>query len=180
MRQAAPSARPLDPASLHVRYEGYGPAGVAVMLDCSTRDPQSLRGQLRRVFADHGGHLGASGSIAYLFYEVGLLSFTAGTSPTLLGAAALDAGAEDVVGEHDGSAHVLTDPRDLEAVRAALARAGFEPTEAARTWHTATSVELDRAHGAVVLRLLEALEVLDDVRGIYTNAAIPDESLESV
>jgi transcriptional/translational regulatory protein YebC/TACO1 len=149
------------------------------MLDCSTRDPQSLRGQLRRVFAEHGGHLGASGSIAYLFYEVGLLSFTAGTS-TLLGAAALDAGAEDVVGECDGSAEVLTDPRDLEVVRAALAHAGFEPAEAARTWRTAASVELDRAHGAAVLRLLESLEGLDDVRGIYTNAAIPDEILESV
>jgi transcriptional/translational regulatory protein YebC/TACO1 len=150
------------------------------MLDCSTRDPQSLRGQLRRVFADHGGHLGASGSIAYLFYEVGLLSFNTGTAPALLGAAALDAGAEDVVGERDGSAEVLTDPRDLEAVRAALAQAGFEPAEAARTWRAATPVELDHTHGATVLRLLESLEGLDEVRGIYTNAAIPDEILESV
>jgi transcriptional/translational regulatory protein YebC/TACO1 len=150
------------------------------MLDCSTRDLESLRGQLRRVFADHGGHLGASGSIGYLFYEVGLLSFTAGTAPTLLGPAALAAGAEDVVGERDGSAEVLTDPRDLEVVRATLARAGFEPTEAARTWRAATPVELDRAHGAAVLRLLESLESLDEVQGIYTNAAIPDEILESV
>jgi transcriptional/translational regulatory protein YebC/TACO1 len=179
MRQPAPSARSVDPASQHVRYEGYGPAGVAVLLECATRDPQTMRGRLRGLFADHGGHLGAAGSIAYLFNEVGLLSFAAGTPQTLLGAA-LDAGAEDVIGARDGSTEVLTDPRDLEAVRAALAHAGYEPTEAARTWRAATSVELDPSHGAALLRLLEGLERLDDVQGIYTNAAIPDESLESV
>ncbi len=158
-----------------VTYEGYGPGGAAVMVSCLTDNRNRTVSEIRHVFARHGGNLGADGSVGYLFNRVGLLSFTAGTDEESLLAAALDAGAEDVVNSDDGSIEVLTDPADFEAVRDALAKLEFVPQHAEVTLRSAVSARLDPDAGAHMLRLLEDLDELDDVQNVCSNADIPEE-----
>ena len=167
-------------AAERVRYEGYGPGGAAVLLDCLTTDRLRTAAELRRLFRGEGCQLGASGSIAYLFNEVGVLNYEPGAALPGLASAALEAGAEDVVTDPDGSIEVLTDPADFAVVRAALAAAGHHPRESAVMWRAAVDIELDPAQGSALLSLLEALERVEDIQSIYTNATIPDEVLESV
>ncbi|WKZ11144.1 MAG: YebC/PmpR family DNA-binding transcriptional regulator [Gammaproteobacteria bacterium] len=166
----------LDGAQIEeVTYEGYGPGGAAVMVSCLTDNRNRTVSEVRHVFARHGGNLGADGSVGYLFNRVGLLSFTAGTDEESLLAAALDAGAEDVVNSDDGSIEVLTDPADFEAVRDALAKLEFVPQHAEVTLRSAVSARLDPDAGAHMLRLLEDLDELDDVQNVCSNADIPEE-----
>ncbi|GMW07872.1 MAG: putative transcriptional regulatory protein [Nevskiales bacterium] len=166
----------LDGAQIEeVTYEGYGPGGAAVMVSCLTDNRNRTVSEIRHVFARHGGNLGADGSVGYLFNRVGLLSFTAGTDEESLLAAALDAGAEDVVNSDDGSIEVLTDPADFEAVRDALAKLEFVPQHAEVTLRSAVSARLDPDAGAHMLRLLEDLDELDDVQNVCSNADIPEE-----
>ena len=175
--------RGVEPAATtvqRVRYEGYGPGGAAVLIECLTADSTRTAAQLRRLFRGEGGQLGASGSIAYLFNEVGVLHYGREAVVPQLTSAALGAGAEDVVLDPDGSLEVLTDPFDFDAVRTVLIETGFVPLDAAIMWRAAGSIELDPRQGSSLLSLLEALERFDEVQGIYTNAAIPDEVLESV
>ncbi|GMU68840.1 MAG: putative transcriptional regulatory protein [Steroidobacteraceae bacterium] len=161
------------------RYEGYGPGGAAVMVDCLTDNRNRTVAAVRHAFASHGGNMGADGSVAYLFNQVGTLSFPAPQDEDALMDAALDAGAEDVIA-HADSLEVLTAPADFEAVRAALARRGFDPAEAGVTQRAATSVLLQGESATTMLGLLEALEELDDVQSVYTNAEIPDELLARI
>ncbi len=166
----------LDGAQIEeVIYEGYGPGGAAVMVSCLTDNRNRTVSEIRHVFARHGGNLGADGSVGYLFNRVGLLNFTAGTDEESLLAAALDAGAEDVVTSDDGSIEVLTDPADFEAVRDALAKLAFVPQQAEVTLRSAVSARLDPDSGAHMLRLLEDLDELDDVQNVCSNADIPEE-----
>ena len=163
-----------------VRYEGYGPGDVAVMVECLTDNPDRVAAEVRNVFERFGGHLGADGAVSYLFNPVGLIVYPPGASTHGLEDKAFEAGAEDVVTNEDGSVEVLTDPVEFEAVRGSLVSAGLVPVEAEvtqRAW-AAAEVEGDTAKCAV--RLLDALEDLDAVQNVYSNAEIPNEVLASV
>jgi len=160
-----------------VRYEGYGPGGAAVMVECVTDDRNRARAELRRAFAQHGGQLGADGSVGYLFNTVGLMTYPPGTDGERLMQVALAAGAEDVVPNADTSVEVLTDPLEFVAVRAALTRHGWVPATAEVTRRAATSLELSGDTAEEMVRLLEALERLDEVRDVYSNAEISAEVL---
>lgn len=160
-----------------VTYEGYGPGGVAVLVACMTDNRNRTVSEVRSAFTRHGGNLGAEGSVAYLFNEVGQISYPPGTGEEALLDAALAAGAEDVVVAPDGSAEVLTAPADFVAVRDALAAAGLEPAAAEVTLRAAAGAPLGEEEAARAAKLLECLEELDDVQQVYSNAEFPEEVL---
>jgi YebC/PmpR family DNA-binding regulatory protein len=158
---------------IEVTYEGYGPGGAAVMVACMTDNRDRTAADLRSAFMRHGGHLGANGSIAYLFNKVGLLAFAPGAGTKTIAAAALEAGAEDVVANADGSLDVLTDPPDFERVKAALEQNGLRPRTARVTLRSAVSAKLSERDAVAMKELLQALRELDEVQDVYSNADIP-------
>jgi YebC/PmpR family DNA-binding regulatory protein len=160
-----------------VRYEGYGPGGAAVLIECVTDDRNRTRADLRRAFSEHGGQLGAEGSVSYLFNHVGLMTYPPGTDEDRLMRAALEAGAEDVVPNSDHSIEVLADPMEFEAVRAILTHRGFTPAAAEVTERASLTTPLSGEPAEQMVRLLEALQDLDDVRNVYSNVEISDEVL---
>lgn len=170
------SSAPFD----SVRYEGYGPGGAALMVDCLTDDPERTVAAVRQAFAACGGSLGASGSVSYLFNQVGLIVFPPGTDEDRLMEVALEAGAEDVLAGGDGSLEVLTDPLDFETVRARLMADGFSPPDAEITQRAAVTAPLEGEAAEFMVQLVERLEELDDVQDVYSNAEIPDEVLARV
>jgi YebC/PmpR family DNA-binding regulatory protein len=163
-----------------VRYEGYGPGGTALMVDCLTDNRNRTVAELRHAFDACGGTLGASGAVAYLFNEVGRMTYPPGTDEDGLMAAALQAGAEDVLPGTGGSLEVLTDPLDFETVHAQLSAEGFPPPDAEITQRASIRRPLDPAAARSMVHLLEMLEEIDDVQDVYSNAEIPDEVLASV
>ena len=162
---------------VEIRYEGYGPGGVAVMVDCMTDNKNRSVAEVRHAFSKFGGNLGADGSVSYLFNHVGLLSYAAGCDEDALLAAAIEAGAEDVVVDDDKSIEVLSDPADFEAVRDAMRASGFDPQQAELTMRASNSSELELQAASSMIKMLEMLEDLDDVQHVYSNAAIADEVL---
>ncbi|MEM1261606.1 MAG: YebC/PmpR family DNA-binding transcriptional regulator [Pseudomonadota bacterium] len=165
---------------VEVRYEGYGPAGVAVMVDCLTDNRNRTVADVRHAFSKYGGNLGADGSVAYLFNHVGLLLFEAGADEDQVMEAAIEAGAEDVILADDQSIEVLTDPGEFEAVDAALRAGGLAPASAELTMRATTNAELDAASAETLLKLLDALEDLDDVQEVYSNADFPEDVLAAL
>jgi YebC/PmpR family DNA-binding regulatory protein len=162
-----------------IRYEGYGPGGAAVMVDCLTDNRNRTVADVRHAFSKYGGNLGADGSVAYLFNHCGQLLYPPGSDEDAITEAAIHAAAEDVVVAGDHSIEVLTDPAEFESVRDAMAAAGFPPEEAETTMRASTSADLGGKEAVSMVKLLEALEDLDDVQNVYTNAEIPDEAYES-
>ncbi|MCY4361402.1 MAG: YebC/PmpR family DNA-binding transcriptional regulator [Gammaproteobacteria bacterium] len=160
-----------------VRYEGYGPGGVAVMVDCMTDNRNRTVAEVRHAFTKCGGNLGTDGSVAYLFSKVGLISYPDGTDEDTLLEAALDAGAEDVAGNDDGSIDVLTKPDEFLDVKDNLVVNGYPPDTAEITMRAATGNSLDLQGAQTMLRLLDTLEDLNDVQKVYSNAEIADEIL---
>lgn len=163
-----------------VRYEGYGPGGGAVIVECVTDDRRRMGAEVRRAFVQHGGSLGANGSVSYLFNTVGLMSYPPGTDEEQLMRVALEAGAEDVVANADSSVEVLADPLEFDTVCAVLTHRGFAPAIAEVTQRAATSLALSGAAAESMVQLLEALEELEDVRDVYSNVEIPNEVLARV
>lgn len=163
-----------------IRYEGYGPGGTAVIVDCMTDNRNRTAADVRHAFSKYGGNLGADGSVSYLFNHVGLLVYPPGSDEDAIMAAAIDAGAEDVVVDDDRSIEVLTDPADFEGVREAMRSAGAAPEYAELTMRAMTSAELESDEAASMLKLLETLEDLDDVQNVYSNAEIRDDVLASL
>ena len=158
-----------------VRYEGYGPAGVAVMVDCLTDNRNRTVAEVRHAFSKLGGNLGTDGSVAYLFSKIGILAYPSGSDEDAIMEAALEAGAEDVVSNEDGSIDVTTTPEDFNAVREAMEAEGLKPEVAEVTMKPATSVDLELEDAQKVMRLVEMLEDLDDVQNVYNNADFSDE-----
>ncbi|HLQ24522.1 MAG TPA: YebC/PmpR family DNA-binding transcriptional regulator [Acidiferrobacterales bacterium] len=161
-----------------VSYEGYGPGGVAVLVECATDNRNRTAGEVRHAFAKHGGNLGTSGSVAYLFKKLGVLSYAKGVKEDAILEVALEAGAEDLVADADGSIEVLIAPENFAAARAALVKAGFTPDTAEVALRASVDVKLTGEEAEKVLRLLEVLEDLDDVQNVYTNAAFPEQWAE--
>ena len=158
-----------------VRYEGYGIGGAAVMVDCLTDNKTRTVADVRHAFSKHGGNLGTDGSVAFLFKHCGQLVFAPGTDEDKLMEAALEAGAEDVLGNDDGSIEVITGPGDFVAVREALEQAGLKPEFAEVTMKPSTENEFAGEDAAKMQKLLDALEGLDDVQEVYTTAVLDTE-----
>ena len=161
-----------------VRYEGYGPGGVAVLVECTTDNRNRTVGEVRHAFTKHGGNLGTDGSVAYLFKRIGVLSFAPGTDEDRIVEAALDAGAEDIVTHADGMIEVLTAPEHLHRVLAAMVQTQLKPGLAETTERATTEMVLDGADAERLAKLVDALEDLDDVQHVYTNADFPNSVLE--
>jgi YebC/PmpR family DNA-binding regulatory protein len=157
-----------------IRYEGYGIGGAAVMVDCMTDNKTRTVADVRHAFSKYGGNLGTDGSVAFLFKHCGQLLFAPGTSEEKLMEAALDAGAEDVVANEDGSIEVLTGPYDFVTVKDALAKAGFTAEFAEVTMKPGAEVEMTGEDAAKMQKLLDALEALDDVQAVYTSAVLDE------
>jgi YebC/PmpR family DNA-binding regulatory protein len=159
-----------------IRYEGYGINGAAVIVDCLTDNRTRTVADIRHAFSKNGGNLGTTGSVAFLFKHCGQLVFAPGVDEGRLMDAALDAGAEDIIDNADGSIEVLTQPHDFVAVKDALTKAGFRPEFAELTMKPATEVALTGDDAARMQKLLDAFEAIDDVQDVYTNAAIEEAS----
>ena len=155
-----------------VRYEGYGAGGAAVMVDCLTDNRTRTVAEVRHAFTKNGGNVGSDGSVAYLFRHCGQFLFAPGTSEDRVMEAAIDAGAEDVTRNEDGSVEVVCAPADFAAVSAALATAGLRPELAEITMKPTTEATLAGDDAARMRQLLDALENLDDVQNVYTTAVV--------
>ena len=158
-----------------IRYEGYGPGGAAVMVECTTDNRTRTVGEVRHAFSKHGGNLGTDGSVAYLFKKLGVLSYAPGASEDKIMEAALEAGAEDVLADSDGSIEVLTTPEKFAAVCDAVGRAGLKPEHAEIAQRADVAVRIEGEDAENMLKLLEVLEDLDDVQSVYSNADFPEE-----
>jgi len=163
-----------------MRYEGYGPGGSAVMVDCLTDNKNRTVAEVRHAFSKFGGNLGADGSVNYLFNNVGQLMYPPGSNEDTVMEAAIEAGAEDVIVDDDQSIEVLTEPSEFEQVRDAMLAAGLEPDSAQLTMRASTNAELGVKEATSMVKLLETLEDLDDVQEVYSNADISDEVLAQI
>jgi YebC/PmpR family DNA-binding regulatory protein len=163
-----------------IRYEGYGPGGTAVMVDCMTDNRNRTASEVRHAFSKLGGNLGTDGSVAYLFTKQGIISFASGLDEEHVMDAALEAGAEDVVTNDDGSIDVISTPESFAEVREALVGAGLQPENDEVTYVASTQAVLEEGDADKLLRMIDMLEDLDDVQNVYTNAEISDEILDAV
>jgi YebC/PmpR family DNA-binding regulatory protein len=156
------------------RYEGYGPGGAAVIVDCLSDNRTRTVAEVRHAFAKNGGNLGSDGSVAFLFKHCGLFVFAPGASEEKIMDAALEAGAEDVVANDDGSIEVVCAPNDFHAVKAALDKAGLKPEVAEVTMKPLNDTVLAGGDAQRMRSLLDALESLDDVQDVYATAVLED------
>lgn len=163
-----------------LRYEGYGPAGVAVMVDCLTDNRNRTVAEVRHAFTKRGGNLGTDGSVSYLFTKQGIISYGAGVDEDQIMETALEAGAEDVVSNDDGSVDVIATPESFVDVKEAMIAAGLAPENADITMTASTSVEMELADAEKVMGLIDMLEDLDDVQNVYTNAEFSDAVMEQL
>ena len=156
-------------------YEGYGPNGVAVIVETMTDNHKRTVADVRHAFTKAGGSLGTSGSVAYLFSRRGVLIFAPGVDEDSLMEAALNAGAEDIISHDDGSFEVLTATEQFNDVKDALIAAGFMPDSSEVTLIPSTRAEVDAVHVSAFFKMLDQLEDSDDVQNVYHNADISDE-----
>ena len=162
-----------------IRYEGYGPAGVAFIVDCLSDNRNRTVADVRHAFTKAGGNLGQTGSVAYMFTSLGVLIYSPEHDEDEVMEAALDAGAEDVIVDDDGSIEVLTAAEDYVAVKQAMTDAGLEPEDSDLTMRASTNAELELEEAQKVLRLVDLLESSDDVQDVFYNADIPEEAYEA-
>ncbi|HEX4782128.1 MAG TPA: YebC/PmpR family DNA-binding transcriptional regulator [Usitatibacter sp.] len=155
-----------------IRYEGYGPSGAAVIVDTLTDNRTRTVAEVRHAFTKYEGNLGATGSVAFLFRHCGQLMYPPGTDEDKLMEAALEAGADDVVANDDGSLEVITGPYEFSAVKAGLEKSGFKAALAEVTMKPASETEMPPGQSATMQKLLDALESLDDVQEVYTTAVL--------
>jgi YebC/PmpR family DNA-binding regulatory protein len=158
-----------------IRYEGYGPNGVAIMVDCLTDNRNRTVSEVRHVFTKHGGNLGTDGSVGYLFTKVGQMVFPAASDEDKLMEVAIDAGAEDISKQEDGSFLVTTTPESFPAVSDKIQAAGFGPISAQVAMLPSMTIGLDVEQAQQFMKIVEWLEDLDDVQEVYSNAEISDE-----
>ena len=157
-----------------IRYEGYGIAGAAVLVDCMTDNRVRTVADVRHAFTKYGGNLGMDGSVAFQFKHCGQLLFAPGTDEDKLMEAALDAGADDVIANDDGSIEVITAPYEFVAIREALQKASFKPELAEVTMKPVNETALVGDDATRMQKLLDALENIDDVQEVYTTAVMDE------
>lgn len=157
-----------------IRYEGYGIGGAAVIVDCLTDNKQRAVADVRHAFSKFGGNLGTDGSVAFMFKHCGTLLFAPGTSEDKVMEAALDAGAEDIINNDDGSIEVITAPNEFTAVKEALENAGLKATFGEITMKASTETVFSGEEAVKMQKLLDALDDLDDVQDVYTSALVEE------
>ncbi len=163
-----------------VRYEGYGPGGAAILVDCMTDNRNRTVAEIRHAFSKFNGNLGTSGSVAYMFANSGVIQFSEGINEDDVMEIALEFGAEDVINSEDGRIEVITSPEEYLVVKQALEGKRLSADHAEVTMRATTTTSLSIKDGETMLRLLEALDELDDVQNVYSNADIPDSVFEAV
>ena len=161
-------------------YEGYGPNGVAIMVECLTDNRNRTVAEVRHAFSKHGGNLGTSGSVAFLFNKIGMMTFPQGSDEEKIMEAALEAGAEDIIVNDDTSIDVTTTPEDFISVKEAIAQHGLQPEQADVIMLAATTVDLELEDAEKAMKLIDALEDLDDVQKVHSNAEISDEVMANL
>ena len=161
-----------------VTYEGYGPGGAAILIECMTDNRNRTVAEVRHALSKFGGNLGSDGSVSYLFEKVGLMTLTAVNNKNQTMEIAIDAGAEDIESNEDGSIEIITNPTDFLNVRESLVAEGINPEIAEVTMRASVSVSIGVKHAESMLKLLDVLEDLDDVQAVHSNAEIPDEVLD--
>ncbi|WIM05269.1 MAG: YebC/PmpR family DNA-binding transcriptional regulator [Candidatus Nitricoxidivorans perseverans] len=159
---------------VELRYEGYGINGAAIMVDCLTDNKVRTVAEVRHAFNKYGGNLGTDGCVAFMFRHCGQMIFAPGTSEDAVMDAAIEAGAEDVSVNDDGSIEVVTSPNDFIAVKEALEQAGLKPEFAEVTMKPESEIEFAGEDAARMQKLLDALEGLDDVQAVYTTAVMDE------
>lgn len=158
-------------------YEGYGPRGVAFLVQCLTDNRNRTAGEVRHVFTKHEGNLGSSGSVAYLFKQQGIICFPPGADEDKIMQIALDAGAEDVIINSDKSIEVITVPEHFSKIKETLEKSGLKTVAAEVSMLPSTQVTLDQETSLKVLELVDSLDALDDVQNVYSNADFSIEAL---
>jgi len=163
-----------------VRYEGYGPGGTAIMVECLTDNRNRTVSEVRHALTKAGGNLGTDGSVSYMFNKVGVISYPDSVDDDAVMEAAMEAGADDIVTHDDGSVDVMTSPEEYLTVKDAMVEAGFEPENSEVTMDAENKTELDAKNAEKMLRLIDVLEDLDDVQDVYSNADISEEVMAEV
>lgn len=163
-----------------VRYEGYGPGGVAVMVDCLTDNRNRTVSEVRHAFTKHGGNLGTDGSVSYLFSKKGLIEFDNNSSEDKIMEVAIEAGAEDVITNSDDSIEVITDAENYEEVKNALSNNNLISVNSDITLIASTDCVVDLETAQKLMKMVDVLEDLDDVQNVYTNVDIPDDVMEQM
>jgi YebC/PmpR family DNA-binding regulatory protein len=160
-----------------ITYEGYGPGGVAVFVECMTDNKVRTVAEVRHAFSKNGGNLGTDGSVAYLFSKVGTLLYAPGSNEDAIMEAALELGADDVVVDEDGSIEVLTAPESFQAVLDGMKAKGLVPEDAEITMRASTQAPVEGEVAEKLVKMIDMLEDLDDVQAVYHNADLPEEAL---
>ena len=163
-----------------IRYEGYGPGGAAVMVDCLSDNRNRTVADVRHAFTKYNGQLGTDGSVSFMFTHEGVISFAPGADEDTIMEVALDAGAEDVVTNDDDSIDVITEPNSFADVVEALEAKGLEPANSEVTYRPANKSELDDKKSESMMKMLDKLEELDDVQEVYTNAEFSEAFMASM
>ena len=162
-----------------IRYEGYAPGGIAVIVECMTENKVRTVADVRHAFSKCGGNLGTDGSVSFMFKKVGVLGYPPGANEDAITEAAIDAGADDiVVYPEDGAIDVLTSPEQFEAVKEAMEKAGHKPEQAAVTMRAENDIALSGETAEQVIKMLDMLEDLDDVQNVYSNADLGAEAYQ--
>lgn len=161
-------------------YEGYGPNGVAILVEALTDNRNRTVAEVRHVFSKHGGNLGTDGSVAYLFNKTGVITYPRGTDEDAVMEVALEAEADDVIASDDGSVEVQAPTEKLAGLKDALTAAGLPPTAAEVAMLPSTLVELDVTGAEKIIKIVDTLEDLDDVQNVYTNAEFSDDVLDQL
>ena len=156
-----------------IRYEGYAPGGVAVIVDCLTDNRVRTVAEVRHAFGKHGGNMGAEGSVAFMFKKLGILSYGEGANEDAITEAAIEAGADDVAVYDDGAIDVLTSPEAYAEVKVAMEAAGLAPDLAEVTYRADNDIAVEGETAEQVRKMLDRLEELDDVQAVYSNAELP-------
>lgn len=161
-----------------VTYEGYGSGGIAILVEASTDNINRTVAEVRHAFSKHGGNMGTSGSVAFMFQNLGVFNFAPSVDEEALMEIALEAGADDVVTEEDGSVEVITTPSQFGEVQNALIAADFNPDNAEVTQRADNLTAVDDEAAEKLMKLVDALEELDDVQEVFTNAEWPEHLLD--
>jgi len=163
-----------------VTYEGYGPNGVAILVQCATDNRNRTVAEVRHGFTKFGGNLGTEGSVSYLFSEKGQMTFAPGSDEEKIMEIALDAGADDIVTNEDGSIDVMTTPETFADIKEAFEKAKLTPAHAEVTMIASTEVALDKEGAEKLLKMVDHMEELDDVQEVYTNADISEDIMSQI
>jgi len=163
-----------------IRYEGYGPAGIALIVDCLTDNRNRTVSEVRHAFSKHNGNMGTSGSVSYLFTKLGIFNYESGVDEDRLMEVALELGADDIVSEEDGSMEVICQADTFLDLQAALNNAELTPSFAEIEMRASTMAEVSEKDAEKIINLIDALEELDDVQNVYSNVEFPDGLLENL